>query len=982
MDNLYAIARTRLAFAALLLVALTPGRASAGRTPWTTSRVTGSPTPPAPYRVEPAFPNLKFSNPVDAGSMPGTDRILVLEQAGKLFSFSARTESVKADLVFDFIAHHQPFGAAYSFAFHPGFATNRLLFVCYVEPGDVENGSYVSRFTVQPGAVPTLDPKSERVILRWPAGGHNGGKIVFGNDGLLFVSTGDGASPDPPDFPRKTGQDISDLMAGILRLDVDHEAAGQNYSIPPSNPFLHTPGARPEVYAFGLRNPWRISVDRATGDLWAGDVGWEQWEMIYRVKSGGNYGWSLVEGPNRHVRTDITQGPGPILPPMAALPHTDAQSITGGLVYHGTNLPPLRGAYVYGDWETGRFWALRHDGDTLVSNEEIAAAPIKPVSFTEDPAGEILIVDYNGGLHRFTPNRAPAANAAFPRRLSETGLCQNTAPMDPAPGVVPYHINAPLWSDTAAADHWVAVPGQESIATANGRQTIAGPMWSFPTNTVLLRTLTLEMDRGNTNSRRRVETQMLHFGGQAWSAYTYRWNDAQTDADLVAPEGAGETFTIKDPEAPGGARQIAWRFLGRAECFRCHNAWAGETLSFNWIQLKTPGALSELDRLSSLGLLQVTNPPQAITGLANPYDPAAPVDGRARAWLHVNCSNCHRSGAGGGIASQFNRELAPSEMRAVDAKPARGDFGISSARVIAPGDPDRSALFYRINTEGGGRMPIIGSSVADPTGIQVVGDWIRSLPPPANPQPDTIAASKTAAEQAAWLQTWIHGADPGALAKLLATTSGALGLLAETTKPGIPSALRDAAAAAAAASPNAVVRDLLQRLLPASQRRRTLGTDLDPRSILSLQGNAGNGKVLFQQEGGAQCARCHRLENTGRPFGPDLSTIGRKYDRAGILEQILLPSKIIAPEYKTYTITLADGTEVSGFLAGANSTGTVFRGEDLVERVLTKEQARQARPSALSAMPEGLLAPLTAQEAADLLEYLISAQTQSGVIKK
>ena len=188
---------------------------------------------------------------------------------------------------------------------------------------------------------PRCDPKSEKVLITWLAGGHNGGDLHFGNDGYLYISTGDGASPNPPDRSN-TGQDISDLLSSILRIDVDHEDKDRPYAIPADNPFIKTPKARPEVWAYGFRNPWRMSFDRPTGDLWVGDVGWELWEMIYRVKRGGNYGWSVMEGPQA-VRPESKRGPTPILPPNLAFPHTEAASITGGYVYRGNKLKELQG---------------------------------------------------------------------------------------------------------------------------------------------------------------------------------------------------------------------------------------------------------------------------------------------------------------------------------------------------------------------------------------------------------------------------------------------------------------------------------------------------------------------------------------------------------------------------------------------------------------------------------------------------------------
>ena len=202
---------------------------------------------------------------------------------------------------------------------------------------------------------------------------------------------------------------------------MDHKDQGKNYAVPKDNPFVGMKGARPEVWAYGLRNPWRMSFDRQTGELFVGDVGWELWESVHRVEKGGNYGWSAMEGPQPIKPEKI--GPTPILPALIELPHTIACSVTGGRVYRGKKFPELRGAYVFGDWETRRLWAARFEGDRTKEMPEIARPSVRIVAFGEDKDGELYFLDYDGGtVHTIERNAGAARNADFPTKLSETGL--------------------------------------------------------------------------------------------------------------------------------------------------------------------------------------------------------------------------------------------------------------------------------------------------------------------------------------------------------------------------------------------------------------------------------------------------------------------------------------------------------------------------------------------------------------------------------
>ncbi|MDA1016862.1 MAG: PQQ-dependent sugar dehydrogenase, partial [Planctomycetota bacterium] len=263
------------------------------RIAWTTSNVKGSPEPPPPYGSERAFPELSFSQPIALTRLPESDRLVVVELNGRVLSFHDQADTT-AEVMIELAKELPQCSRVYGIAFHPRFKTSREVFICYITDGNSEFGTRVSRFKVTDADPPRITAATEEVILSWQAGGHNGGCMKFGPDGYLYITTGDASSPAPPDV-RNTGQDISDLLASVLRIDVDTSEGDRKYGIPQDNPFVSLKGARPEVWAYGFRNPWKISFDPKSGSLWLGDVGWEMFEMIYRVERGGNYGWSIKE---------------------------------------------------------------------------------------------------------------------------------------------------------------------------------------------------------------------------------------------------------------------------------------------------------------------------------------------------------------------------------------------------------------------------------------------------------------------------------------------------------------------------------------------------------------------------------------------------------------------------------------------------------------------------------------------------------------
>jgi uncharacterized repeat protein (TIGR03806 family) len=713
------------------------------RVPWTTSRVKGSPEPPDPYRSEVAFPNLKsFYEPLDLASVPGGNRFFVAERKGKIFSFANDPNIDKADLVLDLKK------TVYGITLHPQYAKNGYLYVTYIvdDSKETPTGSRIARFEVSRDDPPKCDPKSEQLIFEWPNGGHNGGCLKFGPDGYLYVGTGDGSGiADGLD----TGQDVSDVLAALLRIDVDHPDPGKAYGIPKDNPFVGMKGARPEIWAYGLRQPWRYSFDKKTGDLWCGEVGQDLWEMVYLIQKGGNYGWSVMEGTHP-FRPDRKRGPTPILPPVVEHPHSDFRSLIGGYVYRGARLPELVGTYIYGDFDTGRIWGLRHDGKKVTWHRELTKTRQRVVSFGQDEAGEVYNLDFVGGrIHRLAPAPKTTETAAFPRKLSETGLFVSTKDLKPAPGLIPYSVNAQLWSDGASKERYLAIPGDGKIeynAVEYPQPSPGAPRgWKFPDGTVAVKTFFMEMEKGNPASRKRLETRLLHFekfggteeyGDQYWRGYTYVWNDEQTDADLCDASGADRALTIKDKAAPGGERKQTYHFPSRAECTLCHTMPAKYLLGVNTLQMNKDHdygngiVANQLDTLEAIGLFTapLPEPTAKLPRLVDYENEKLDLNQRARSYLHSNCAHCHMKWGGGNAEFLLLATLDLKDTGTINTKPGQGTFDLRDPRIIVPGDPDRSLVAYRLAKLGLGRMPHVASSVVDEKAVRMIREWIKQLP--------------------------------------------------------------------------------------------------------------------------------------------------------------------------------------------------------------------------------------------------------------
>ncbi|HBE70583.1 MAG TPA: hypothetical protein DDW52_20755 [Planctomycetaceae bacterium] len=919
---------TRCLVAALCLFAWS-GSSLAQRVPWTSSRIAGTPEPPKPYTTEPAYANLKFREPVELLPLGASGRMMLLEVGGKLFTFEDRPDVEQADLMFDVSAGHDDFHRAFAVAPHPEFERTREIFVCYaLGPTARPDGTRLSRFKLTADNPPALLPESEKILLTWASGGHNGCAIRFDAQGYLYFSAGDGARPYPPD-EYDVGQKLSDLRSTICRIDINNRDPGLAYAIPVDNPFVGTPNARPEIWAFGFRNPWRFSIDHTSGALMCGDVGWELWELVHRVERGGNYGWSTFEGP-QPIRSDLPVGPGKIIPPVVAYPHTEGLSITGGYHCRSSSLPELDGAYIYGDYVTGLVWGLRMKDGQAAWNEVLAETGLRIITFTPAPGGDFLVVSFDGSIHRLVPNRQSEATD-FPTVLSRTGLFSDTVSLKPERGVYRYEPIRRAYAGATNSEFHIAVPGSETIEVNRQQR-----QWKYPAGTVVCKTIS---DAASNNKR--IETQILHFDGVSWQPYSYRWNLEQTDATLVAKEGQSTDVEGR-----------SYRIHSRSECRACHSNQAGGAISFSLANLDlSPGG--QFDQLVDLNIVSRRPPANWNIKSMQPTDDQRLLAGNlnygvleqhARSYLAANCAHCHCRGGGGTVALDLYYQNNSKDIFAIDFPATQGQFGIDDARVIKPGEPESSVLMYRLSTAGVGHMPKLWQRDNDLEGLELVRRWIKGMSSEAADLPE-------------------------------GTTQIALRRALEIARlPDSNSRVQAAREELAKLDETNVNRGLFERYLPTAERTQRLGSDFDRTSILAARGDASRGERWYWSNAAAQCRNCHQIVGRGQSVGPSLDQIGARRTKASLLESLVDPSRQIDAKYRTLSVMTIDGEAYSGLVQDVDANPLVLTTADGKEHRIATEDIEQRQFSPNSLMPSGWVEQLTRQQLLDLLAYLESLQ--------
>ncbi len=709
---------------------------------------------------------IEFDQPAAMAFPPAnTNAILVAELPGRIVAVtnrSAPSRTVVLDLTSTTVTG--PNEGLLSLVLHPEFASNGRIFLLRMArfPSDgTLKYNQLSEIQVSPETFQVVSGEEEILIRQlFSSRDHAGGDLQFGPDGYLYVSLGDGF------FPEVNSQQIDrDFFSALLRIDVDqrpgslppnpHPAVVGNYWIPPDNPYVGVtqflgssvdPGqVRTEFWSVGWREPFRMAFDSHTGALWVGDVGNNTHESVFVTTAGANHGWPYREGRGagilfNTVPPDFLENPAyQYTPPVFTYTHAIGACVVGGVVYRGNQLPELFGGFLVADYSYGWVGVVRandQDGEIM----GLALYRPKITDFAEDPIDKEVWVAEIDRSRLWRLERAPEHTGEKPpATLAETGAFTDLERLTPAPGIIPYEVNHPFWSDHATKQRWVSIPDVTQSFGFHGREG-----WSAPAGTVWIKHFELELTNGVPASARRLETRFVIQQVDGIYGVTYRW-DSPTNATLV-PEGGLDEDIVRVVDGVSTVQR--WRYPSRSECLACHNRVGGFALSFNTAQLNRDIEANGIRTNQIAALLMagyLTNSPPSLFSeprLAARDEEQASLEWRVRSYLAANCSFCHQPGGSGW--GQFDaRLLTSTDAAGLLNGPLLNNRGDASNRVIVPGDLAHSVLLQRSSTRGAGQMPPLASTVADAKGAALLAEWIESLGGALPPEPEVHVRAVT-----------------------------------------------------------------------------------------------------------------------------------------------------------------------------------------------------------------------------------------------
>lgn len=595
----------------------------------------------------------------------------------------------------------------------PDHARNRHLYVRY-EASAGPARSVVARYTIDPDTG-TASTDSARSVLELEevVGERSGGALVFGSDGLLYVGVGTTAD----EAAQSLAIDPTSWRGKLLRIDPSALDETGTYAIPADNPWIGEGGSSDEVWAMGLRDPWRCTFAEGDPEPWCVDVGATEQEIDH-VAARADHGWPRVDG-TACLLPGGDCGDLQAAPPFATYRSVDGDCGISGIAWgDGAGEPSLAEVLLYSDRCSGRIRGVdTGSADTLVQDEILAVLDPPPLGLGRGADGALLALAED----RVVALGVAPSTDVFPVRLSEAGCFDDLAARTPAPGVVPYGVNAALWTDDAAKDRFLVIPPGETIAVGED-----GAL-ALPIGSIVLKFFAFDFAVGDPDSRRNVEARVMIRRPFGWQFHSYRFDADGSDATLL-PAGEVDALELDDH---GQTVRFDYTWPSRGNCKVCHGLGASDVLGVRLDQLAGTyaydvGVADQLDALASIGMFSAPLP--AVTAMARPDDVDAPLEQRARAYLHTNCGHCHRPGGWTpadltmdlryttplvdahicGVATQYYNAWVTSEIR------------------VAPGDPEGSVIWQRIGMRGLGQMPPLATARVDP-GNAVVGEWIASL---------------------------------------------------------------------------------------------------------------------------------------------------------------------------------------------------------------------------------------------------------------
>lgn len=737
------------------------------------------------WLVVDAFPGLTFVDPLQMVEIPNEEAYFVAGKRGKIWKFSSDTTTTEKIEILDIesqvyvcddcgfleLVLHPEFN-------QPGSPNRGYLYVFYRytpdenTSGDSYGEAYVrlSRFTIPDGSE-MVDPNSEYVLIQQfdRQGWHSGGSMLFDEEGYLYVSLGDeGGTQDQ----YNSGQQIHrSFFSGILRIDVDmdpsrshpirrqpsdpdsHPAGWepsftQGYYIPNDNPWQDPDGGiLEEFYAIGLRSPHRMAMDRQTGLIWVGDVGQGAREEVTVVGKGENHQWPFLEGTRPGPKSRPDEMIGVEKGPIYEYGRNVGSCIIGGFKYHGDLWPSLYDKYIYADFTTRDVYALTEATDTTeLYNQVLTKIPPEGSgvktglsSFATDSKGEIYFLKLYGlnldGGKIYKLSQGPTYPEP-PQYLSQTGAFTDLATLETSPGIIPYKTNAPLWSDGSAKQRWVAIPNDGDFDSQEEKvQFREDDFWRFPEGTVFIKHFELPLDPNDPSVTTRLETRFFILGiNKTAYGVTYRWNEDQTDAELLFAE---EFRDIPVIQPDGSALIQRWNFPSREQCMNCHNQRAGYVLGVQTNQLnglltypETGMTVNQLEAWHEMGIFSDNFQMAELEH----YPKAYPLDAeevsrslRIQSYMDSNCSHCHfPGGVQGAFDARFGTPLSQKNM--LNA----ATVSLNSAHnrvIIAPGDTLNSEQYLRDNAAGVmNAMPPLAKNIVDTAFIDLLAEWINSMP--------------------------------------------------------------------------------------------------------------------------------------------------------------------------------------------------------------------------------------------------------------